>query len=298
VASKRYQEWAARGWWAQHIEQWRLSGLPRSTYCSQHGIRPNVFARWLKQLGSTEALQHKGLRKPKPPQKQPKPPKSPPPPVASEAQNKAMQAFWAMHVEAHLWSGLTAAEYASAHRLSPYLLREWRRRLDAEPLGVDWRELVHPSARPYVRSKPSPSANDAEPESPLTKRLRSLRDADGRPNRRQFSDEEKRAMVAETQAPGATVSAVARRHGVVTSVLFRWRAQQGLGRGERAHLVEVRLVGEGAKGPGQVPSPTISLPIADGAVAVELTDGRVVFATPDSDPDAVRRYVGEREAAR
>ncbi len=51
-------------------------------------------------------------------------------------------------------------------------------------------------------------------------------------------------------------------------------------------------------GAGLVGSPTISLPIADGAVAVELTDGRVVFAAPDSDPDAVRRYVGEREAAR
>ncbi|WP_404979870.1 transposase [Caulobacter sp. BE254] len=31
-----------------------------------------------------------------------------------------------------------------------------------------------------------------------------------------------RAIVAETEALGATVSAVARRNGVVTNMLFRW----------------------------------------------------------------------------
>jgi hypothetical protein len=42
----------------------------------------------------------------------------------------------------------------------------------------------------------------------------------------------------------------------------------------------------------------IPLPIPEGAVAVDLGAGRLVFAPPDSDPDEVRRYVAEREAAR
>ena len=37
--------------------------------------------------------------------------------------------------------------------------------------------------------------------------------------------EEKRRLVAETLAPGATVHGVARRHGVNTSQLFTWRKQ-------------------------------------------------------------------------
>jgi transposase len=41
--------------------------------------------------------------------------------------------------------------------------------------------------------------------------------------RRRWSDEEKRAFVAEAFAPGAVVSHVARRHGVAESCLFSWR---------------------------------------------------------------------------
>jgi transposase len=41
--------------------------------------------------------------------------------------------------------------------------------------------------------------------------------------RRRWSEEAKRRLVAETLEPGATVHAVAERHGVNTSQLFTWR---------------------------------------------------------------------------
>ena len=47
----------------------------------------------------------------------------------------------------------------------------------------------------------------------------------GATKRRQYSDALKRQMVAETQAPGASVSTVARRHDVNSNQLFRWRRQ-------------------------------------------------------------------------
>jgi transposase-like protein len=53
-------------------------------------------------------------------------------------------------------------------------------------------------------------------------------EADGRSNRRRFSDEQKRAMVQETEKPGVAVAEVCRRHGIATSLLFRWRVQFGL----------------------------------------------------------------------
>src|SRR5689334_9183547 len=43
--------------------------------------------------------------------------------------------------------------------------------------------------------------------------------------RREYSEALKRQMVAETQAPGASVSIVARRHDVNSNQLFRWRRQ-------------------------------------------------------------------------
>src|SRR5947207_9070248 len=47
----------------------------------------------------------------------------------------------------------------------------------------------------------------------------------GPTKRRQYSEALKRQMLAETQAPGASVSIVARRHDVNSSQLFRWRRQ-------------------------------------------------------------------------
>ena len=288
MASKRYHNRAIRSWWAGHLEAWRRSGLSRAAYCQKHQLGPQIFARWLRRIGDAKALQHKPSRK------------RPPPPQRStnEVRHRAAQAFWAMHLEAQLWSGLSAAEYASAHRLSPYSLRKWRRQLDEQPLGIDWRELVHPSARPYEGPRLSTSAKAGKAESGLTITRREVRDGDGRSCRRAFSDAQKQAIVAETEAPGATVSAVAKRHGVVTSMLFRWRAQQGLGQGERAQLVRVKLLGSGVAAAGEIPANTVPLPIPEGAVTVDLGEGRRVFAPPGSDPDAVRQYVKEREAAR
>ena len=45
------------------------------------------------------------------------------------------------------------------------------------------------------------------------------------PKRRQYSEALKRQMVAETQAPGASVSIMARRHDMNSNQLFRWRRQ-------------------------------------------------------------------------
>ena len=45
--------------------------------------------------------------------------------------------------------------------------------------------------------------------------------------RRSWSNEQKRAMVAEIGVGDATLSQVARRHGIHTSLLFRWRRDLG-----------------------------------------------------------------------
>ena len=45
--------------------------------------------------------------------------------------------------------------------------------------------------------------------------------------RRRRSAEEKRAIVAELLVPGASVSSIARKHNVASSLLFRWRKQFG-----------------------------------------------------------------------
>ena len=57
--------------------------------------------------------------------------------------------------------------------------------------------------------------------------------------RRNWSDEEKLAILKETTAPGVVISAVARRHGIGTGQLYTWRKQ--LLRGAMAGFVPVEL---------------------------------------------------------
>ena len=208
-----------------------------------------------------------------------------------------------MHVEALQWSGLTAGEYARIFGLSVHSLRHWRKEMTDDPPGFDWRELVHPSARP--RPKLSTSVSDSAKEPPIEGGLTAAPaagpEAPERPRRRSFSAEEKLAIVLETERPGATVSQVARTHRIVTSVLFRWRAELGFGRGERANLAEVRIADRPRRGRLARSEMLILgdlLPAPIGTEAVELADGRRVFVPVGSDPEAVRRYVAEQESER
>lgn len=129
-----------------------------------------------------------------------------------------------MHVEAWWWSGLTAASYCKAHRLSTTTLAKWRDLLMDQEEDINWRELVHPSARPEVKRKSvSTSAKpSAKNSAPIVEEVKAKT---SQHNRRSFSLKEKRAIVLETELPNVTVSEVAQRHKIVTSMLFRWRSQ-------------------------------------------------------------------------
>ncbi|MER8864342.1 hypothetical protein NKI19_11560 [Mesorhizobium sp. M0751] len=56
--------------------------------------------------------------------------------VSPDVRNRAVQAFWAKHVEAMNWSGMGIREYAAALHLSPTSLRTWRDRLDEGEMVV------------------------------------------------------------------------------------------------------------------------------------------------------------------
>jgi transposase-like protein len=84
-----------------------------------------------------------------------------------------------------------------------------------------------------------------------------------RRGRRLWSDDEKRRIVAETLAPGASVSIVARRHDLNANMLFTWRRQIGAG---------------------------ALLPAGD-AVTFVLADGDRIIAGKDVDAAALARVV-------
>lgn len=293
MGPKHFQNKARREWWSIHIEAWRRSGVSRKAYCRRHRLDEGTFARWLKALTGEEAARklteyqtelrrekrreerEKGLRKRRRQAFG----------MSTDVRNRAMQAFWAMHVEAMNWSGMGVREYAASLQLSPTSLRKWRNRLDDGEVEIDWRAHLHPSARPVVGT----SAKESASESSLTEAANDAPQAPATPVRRFFSDEQKRAIVMETEQPGTTVSGVARKHGIVTGLLFRWRVEFGVAQKKRSRLASVALADDTVA--------TRLLQPPEGMMAVDLPDGRNVFAPVGNDPDTVPARVESGEIA-
>lgn len=301
MASRSWEK-AHSPYWSLHVEAWRQSGMDRAIYCRQHGLSTKMFGRWMKHLISKEdARKHAEylleLRRKERRQQRGKNGKKRQKrryAVSTDIRSRAIQAFWAMHVEAMNWSGMAVREYAASLQLSPTSLRKWRDRFDDGEVEIDWRAHVHPSARPKISTGANGSAKDGSIENVLTTLLPSDLSPPDRKPRRVFTEEEKLAIVLETEKPDATVSQVARDHGIVTSMLFRWRANLGFGRSKHAKLAAVKMA-EGQSGALVLPD---LLRPADGMTAVELGDGRRVFAPEGSDPETVRRLVVDRETTR
>jgi transposase len=113
--------------------------------------------------------------------------------------------------------------------------------------------------------------------------------------RRRWLREQKLAILAEVDAPGGSVSEVARRHGLRTSLLFRWR--RDLAKRTRAapasreqSFLPVRLP------PPSVPS--LPVPVRSGAIEVVLAGGRTLRVGADVDTAALMRIVEALEAQR
>jgi transposase-like protein len=288
-----------------HIEAWQRSGLSQRRYCRIHRLIGTTFTRWLRTITDAEAAkiraqnakifaetEHDERRR----QRRGRPFK-----LTANKRSQAVRAFWAMHVETLNWSGMTLTHYAAATKLSRSSLRRWRDLIDGGEVEIDWRAQLHPSARPQISTSASSAAKESVVERDLTDATAADSARDGRASRRSFTSDEKLAIVLECEQPGNSVSAVARAHRLATSALFRWRAEFGYGRKAKAELAPVVLSSEQSTGKTK-PHPAVLalhvLPLPRGMTAIDLPDGRRVFAPEGSDPDVVRRHVAERETTR
>lgn len=103
------------------------------------------------------------------------------------------------------------------------------------------------------------------------------------PPRRQFSDEDKARVVSEVMMPGSSVTAVARRHRICASLIYRWRRELlGGDRRERSGSSFVPVeVSPSAAPVRPEPSPGIAEIVAPSGHVVRLTppiDARVLKA--------------------
>lgn len=117
--------------------------------------------------------------------------------------------------------------------------------------------------------------------------------------RRRWSDDERRQAVEETLH--LPVSAVARRHGMAKSLLFRWRKEAGLPckrrqtddpRGSRLveGFVPVRIAAAPAI---SLPLPSVPMPVTHeaGSIEIELVGGIKLRVSGTVRPEALRQVI-------
>jgi transposase len=124
--------------------------------------------------------------------------------------------------------------------------------------------------------------------------------------RRRFSVEQKLAVLSEATAPGASMSAVARRHGLLPAQVSKWRrlAELGVigvpGASELPSFVAVEIAQElpSLPVPAVEAKPTIAAAEAprrqrrkNGLIEIELAGGRRVRVDRDVDAAALERVL-------
>ena len=102
--------------------------------------------------------------------------------------------------------------------------------------------------------------------------------------RRRWTGEQKQAIAAQSLAPGASPTNIARLHGISTGQLYTWRqalrAAQPTGRFARVEVA---------------PQPTAPVDVParpPGLVEIALPDGTAVRVDAGIDPRALRRVLG------
>jgi transposase len=122
--------------------------------------------------------------------------------------------------------------------------------------------------------------------------------------RRHWSDEDKARIVAECEAPGSSVSMVARRHDLNTNMLFTWRRQfrqRQCGAGEASFVPAVITPKETTvdqpaampREPQPVASSSSSRP--SGRIEIVLDDSRRIIIDQDVTAAALARVIGVLE---
>ena len=122
--------------------------------------------------------------------------------------------------------------------------------------------------------------------------------------RRTWSTEQKTAIVAEIDVGGATLSEVARQHGIHSSLLFRWRKTLGSAMGAPPHAASVATNAPLTPRfmPVMLPPPSppepANPPVHAPNIEIVLDSGRTVRVGATVDTAALLRIVEALEKSR
>lgn len=205
-----------------------------------------------------------------------------------------LESFWRYHHEEWKRSPLNQREYCELHGLPLSRFGNWRDQFRLEEkqrtAGLLWRRggLKHMSEHMSDREIGDLSVGYIPSAHPVPE------------GRRNFSLADKKRILAEAARPGASISAIARRHGITARLLFGWK--KDLAPPEPPVLLPV-TIDDGVLPAGLIPalpSPSpVAAPIiverASHEIEVELNGGRRVRFARDTDPATVCAMIAALE---
>ena len=191
----------------------------------------------------------------------------------SREKHEELEAFWRFHHDEWARATLNQREYCELHGLPLKRFGNWWAQFKIEekvrPVGLLHRRcgLRHMASHMSDRGTGAMSLGYIPSTRTMPK------------GRRDFSVGDKRRSMAEMEMPGASLSAVARRHRVDTRLLFRWKQQ--MSPPTEPVFIPVAL-GDGAED-GARPMPAMPAPVAipiiveraGHEIEVELIGGQV-----------------------
>jgi len=208
---------------------------------------------------------------------------------STAAKRLELQSFWRSHLEGWRRSDLNQREYCELHGLPLKRFGNWRAKLKHEEPASAGKLLYRRGGG--LRHMSRHLSNKETVLAPATY----IPSASATPpnGRRQFSEADKRRILAEIDRPGGSVSGVAKRYGISAPLLFRWKRE--LAASPRTTFLPVTVTDapeQSAEAPPSLPGPApVIVERSTPGIEVELVGGRRVRFDRDTDPETVHRLV-------
>lgn len=213
-------------------------------------------------------------------------------PRMKDAKRAELEAFWRSHLEGWAASNLNQREYCEQHGLPLKRFGNWRDKFRCEVPGPVRRLLYR---RGGDLGHMASHLSDRETGAASTGYVPSaVAMPDGRRN---FRTADKKRIVAEAMAAGSSVSGVARKYGIDTPLLFRWKREFAPPPPEPVFLpVTVNDAPDGTSDclTKLPPEPVLGPVIVERStlgIEIELAGGRRVRFGRDMEPEAIRKMV-------
>lgn len=214
----------------------------------------------------------------------------------SREKHEELEAFWRFHHGEWARGLLNQREYCELHGLPLKRFGNWRAQFKDEDKVRTAGQLYRRGGLRHMASHMSDRDIDAISPGYIPS-VQAMPEG-----RRNFSLADKRRIVAETEVPGVSLSAVARRHRLDTRLLFRWKHQMA----PPAEPVFLPVVVSDGDGVSALTVPIMPTPVAAPIIVerpiheieVEVSGGRRVRFGRDTDPATVRAMIAALEGDR